>query len=115
MVDDVGVLDHAWVGSHEAVYVGPDFKDAGVEGGGENGGGVVAAAAAEVGDVAVGIGGDESGDDGHFERSVVECCVDEFLRGVVVEDVLAELVEGLDEIAGVEELCVADDACDDCA
>ena len=59
-----GAGDQPGIGAVDAVDVGPDLQQLGVEGPGGDGGGVVRAAAPEEVDAAVGVAAEEAGEDG---------------------------------------------------
>ena len=65
-----GVRQHAWIGRVDAIDVGVDLAEVGVEHGGERDGGRIGAAAAERGDVAVLVDALEAG--GDHDRAVIE-------------------------------------------
>ena len=58
---DFGIGNQARIGGHDAIYIGPDPKLGGADGGGDDGGGEVGTAAPERGGTAVDGGSVESG------------------------------------------------------
>ena len=107
LVDGVGRLDDLRVGSHEAVDVGPYLEHLGIEGGSDDGSGVVRAATAQVGGlVAVAVAGYEARHDEYGLGCVIategaEGLLDELRGELGVEHVLALLILGAYEVAGI--------------
>ena len=99
----VGVVDYAWVGSHETVNVGPYLKAVCLQRGCQYGCGVVATATAKIGNLVVLLVlCNEARYHNHLLLGVVEVLVDEPVGLLVGKDVFAVLCLCLYEVAGVE-------------
>ena len=105
-VDDVGRLDNAGIGGHEAIDIGPNLQYRGVQGRCEDAGGVVGTAAAQGDDVTGAVAGDEAGNDGDGTSLPIsgELFGDQLVRSLEVHEPAVQP----DEVQRIEQLRVAD-------
>ncbi len=95
-----GARHQARIGAHDAVHIGPDLNAVRTEGGAEDRRRVVGPPAAQGRGLALGVGGDKTGDDlRRVARGKV--LADPLPGGVEIHASVAELVIGHDETAGV--------------
>ena len=108
LVDRVRRLDHARIGGHETVDIGPDLQYLGIKGGGDDSGGIVTATTSEIRDlVGFPVAGDKTGHEAHA-RQIGEGLLDEFVGQLSIEDIAVVTALRLDKVAGVEPLGTAD-------
>ena len=114
-VDDVSRIDDTWIGSHEAIDIGPYFKHVGIQSSSNNRSSIVRTATSQVSHFAsFGIATDESAE--HNDRvGTRETLTNEWIGEVEVADVFGEDLLCLDDFTTIDMLSILDDGGNDAA
>jgi len=113
-VDRVGTADDTRVGRHEAIHIGPYLQAVGLQCGSNNCSRVVRPTPSEIGHFAcIFVGRDESGHQSNFRSQFPKCITYQFIGQFRIQDMLALLLFGLDEVARIEPLGPINKGCDD--
>ncbi|OPZ98438.1 MAG: hypothetical protein BWY72_00833 [Bacteroidetes bacterium ADurb.Bin416] len=102
MLDDIGVVDYLGIGCHEAIHVGPDFQHGSIEFGGQDGGRIIRTTPTQVGGLVV---LHTTGNKTTHHNHVWCFCkrpFDQIGGQFKIDDVLAVLFNGLDQITGIQ-------------